>query len=276
MFGVSIYILMPILIIAAIVIYIMTTENGEKKVMSNIKKLSEIIASKVNKLLGIIENPCEQLDYSYEKQKELLENVKKGIVELTSSKKQLELQKFNISKDLEKLDKQAQMCMNQGNEPLAKIALERKVNTQKQIASLTDQITQLDLNQKKLIEASKALEMKIDQLKSEKETVKAQYEAAKASLKINESLSGMGNDLGNIGTAMDNARDKTDQMNSKSSAINDLAEAGVLSDSLGGNSNSIDRELDKAQSKGQVDDEFNKMKKAAMLKNNDLNYFKVK
>jgi len=243
--------------------------------MGNSKRFLDILSAKINKLLGKIEDPRELLDNAYEKQKGLLENVKKGIVELTTSKNKLEFQKSKLELDITKLDNQAKTCMTQGNESLAKTALERKVNTQKQLNSLTDQIKKLDSDQARLVEAAKVLEMKIDQLKSEKETIKSQYTAAEASLKINESLSGMSDEIGDIGTAIDRAKDKTDQMTAKSSAINELTESGVLTDSLS-NTNNIDRELDKAQTKGQVDDEFNKMKKLSMLKNNDLNYFKVK
>lgn len=243
--------------------------------MSNSSRFTTIVMSKINKILGRIENPAEELDYSYEKQLELLQNVKKGIAELTTAKKTLEIQKTKLVNDIPKLENQAKQCMSQGNEPLTRAALERKNNTLNSIKSLTEQINKLNKDQEKLTEASRVLEMKIEQLKSEKETVKAQYLAAEASVKINESLSGIGDNVGNIGTAMERARDKTDQMNAKSSAIEELTQSGVLTDSLGTGSNNIDKELAKVESKGQIDEEFKKMKKQIMLKNNDLNYFKT-
>lgn len=46
-----------------------------------------VFKSKMNKVLNRMEDPRETLDYSYERQLELLQNVKRGVVEVASSKK---------------------------------------------------------------------------------------------------------------------------------------------------------------------------------------------
>ncbi len=243
--------------------------------MATGNRIATIVMSKINKLLGKMEDPTESLDYSYEKQKDLLENVKKGLAEIATAKNSLKAQKFKLEQDIPKLDRQAKMCMEQGKEPLTKAALERKASTQEQIRSLTDQIAKLDVEENKLIEASKVLEMKLEQLKSTKETIKAQYVAAKASVQINESLSGLGGEVGNAGQAIEKAKDKTEQMNARSSAITELTDAGVLSNSMGEKEDSIDKELSKMESRSLVDSEFQKMKRQTLLKKNDLNFFKT-
>ena len=242
--------------------------------MSLYIRLKTILGSKLSKLLDKNSDPSEELDYSNEKQKELLQNVKRGLSEIATAKNQLKFRKHELELDIPKLERQAKQCIEQGNEPLAKAALERKNSANEQAKSLTEQIAKLEIEENKLIEASKVLEMKLDQLKSTKETVKAQYTAAKASVQINESLSGLGDEAGNIGKALEDAKDKTEQMNAKSSAITELTDAGVLNDSLGGNQNSIDRELSKMDSKNAVDSELWKLKRQTMLKNNDLDFFK--
>lgn len=241
--------------------------------MTILNRTITIVMSKINKLLGKIEDPTEELDYSYEKQKENLVNVKKGLTEVGTAKNQLKARKDELEKELPKFDRQAKTCIEQGKESLAKAALERKNNSQQQIKSLTDQITDLEIKEQKLIKAAEILEQKIEDLKSTKETVKAQYNAAKASVQVNESLSGIGGEVGNVGQAIEKAKDKTEQMNARSSAIEELTDAGVLSNSLGEKNNSIDRELSKIDSKNTIDSEFRIMKRQALLKKNDLNFF---
>ncbi len=243
--------------------------------MATRNRMATIIMSKINKLLGKIEDPTEELEYSYEKQKDLLEKVKRGLADVATAKNSLKIQKVKLEQDIPKLDRQAKACMEQGKEPLAKAALERKTSTQEQIKSLTDQISKLDIEENKLIEASKVLEIKLEQLKSTKETIKAQYTAAKASVQINESLSGLGGKVGNVGQSIEKAKDKTEQMNARSSAISDLTNAGVLNNSIGEKEDSIDKELSKIESKNAVDSEFRKMKRQSLLKKNDLNFFKT-
>ena len=45
-------------------------------------RMSTVIKAKINKLLDRAEDPSETLEYSYQKQMELLQNVKKGIADV--------------------------------------------------------------------------------------------------------------------------------------------------------------------------------------------------
>ena len=55
-------------------------------------RMSTVIKAKINKLLDKAEDPGETLEYSYQRQIELLQNVKKGIAEVVTSKKRLQMQ----------------------------------------------------------------------------------------------------------------------------------------------------------------------------------------
>lgn len=75
--------------------------------MGLLARMETILKSKMNKILSRMEDPRETLDYSYEKQLELLQNVKKGVAEVTTSKKRLQLQRAKLIQSNEKLEKQA-------------------------------------------------------------------------------------------------------------------------------------------------------------------------
>src|SRR5204863_434599 len=55
-------------------------------------RFSTVVKAKVSKLLDRAEDPGETLDYGYNKQLELLQNVKKGIADVVTSKKRLQMQ----------------------------------------------------------------------------------------------------------------------------------------------------------------------------------------
>ena len=55
-------------------------------------RLSLIFKAKFSKPLDRAENPNETLDYSYEEQLRQLQNVKRGIADVTTAKKRLEMQ----------------------------------------------------------------------------------------------------------------------------------------------------------------------------------------
>ena len=54
-----------------------------------LSRAATVIKAKFSKLLDRAENPAETLDYSYEQQLRLLQDVKRGVVDVTTSKKRL-------------------------------------------------------------------------------------------------------------------------------------------------------------------------------------------
>ena len=61
-------------------------------------RMSTVIKAKVSRLLDRAEDPGETLDYGYQKQLELLQNVKKGIADVVTSKKRLQMQSDKIGR----------------------------------------------------------------------------------------------------------------------------------------------------------------------------------
>src|SRR5216684_7346703 len=102
-----------------------------------------VIKAKFSKLLDRAENPNETLDYSYEKQLELLQNVKRGVADVVTAKKRLELQTTQLERNVVKLETQARQALGAGREDLARQALERKSGLQQQLQDLDTQVTQL-------------------------------------------------------------------------------------------------------------------------------------
>ena len=110
-------------------------------------RMSTVIKAKISKLLDRAEDPAETLEYSYQKQIELLQNVKKGIADVVTSKKRLQLQEQKLQEQVVKLDTQARKALSAGNEDLARMALERKNVAQTELQSLDSQIAQLEQQQ---------------------------------------------------------------------------------------------------------------------------------
>ena len=229
--------------------------------MGLIDRTSTIIKAKINKILGKFEDPRETLDYSYEKQLELLQNVKRGVAEVTTAKKRLELQKVKLEQNITKQDEQAWGALKAGREDLARIALERKSTSQAEIESLSKQIADIAKEQEKLMATEKSLSAKIETFRSTKETIKAQYSAAEAQVKITESVSGISEEMSDVGLAVQRAQDKTENMKARASALDELVEAGTLEDVTGGTKDDIERELSKIKSKSEVDEQLESLKK---------------
>ncbi len=222
-------------------------------------RASTIVKAKFSRLLDRAENPAETLDYSYEEQLRQLQNVKRGIADVATAKKRLELQYTSMQQQVDKLDGQARDALKAGREDLAREALTRKAAIQAQLEGIMEQGQQLEAQQAKLVEGEKALSAKVESFRTQKEVIKAQYSAAEAQVKISEAASGIGENMSDIGSAVERAKDKTAQMQARAAAVEELTAAGTLDD-FTSSGDDIDRQLREISQSGQVDDELAKLK----------------
>jgi phage shock protein A len=225
-------------------------------------RIETLTKAKISHLLDRAEDPAETLDYAYERQIEDLQNVKKGIADVVTAKKRLQMQEEQLHQQADKLDSQAKEAMSQGREDLARAAIERKQLIVGETSSLDQQVADLESQQEKLTDAERTLQTKIEEFRTKKEVIKAQYSASEAQVHISEAATGIGDHMADLGEAMQRAIDKTDQMQARASAVEELQAAGTFDDltSLGPPQDDIDRQLDQLGAKSTVDDELAKLK----------------
>jgi phage shock protein A len=219
-----------------------------------------IIKSKYSSLLNRSENPTQTLDYSYEQMLEQLQNVKRGVADVVTSKKRIELQQQKLEQNVVKLETQARQAVAANREDLARQALEKKTIAQTQLQDMDGQVKQLEDQQAHLIGAQQQLETRIESFRSQKEILKAQYSAAEAQVKVGEAATGIGKNMQDTGLAIQRAKDKTEEMQARASAIDELTSTGALEDFTAGDQTQLDRELAQISSANQVDDELAKLK----------------
>jgi phage shock protein A len=218
------------------------------------------IKAKFSKALDRAENPNETLDYAYTKQVELLQGVKAGIAEVTTAKKQLELQSGRLSQQSAKLEEQARFALRSQREDLARLALERKSALDHQVGDLDAQVSALQEKQDGLVASQKALADKIARFRTEKETLKASYNAAQALVAIGEATSGLGEGMSDAGMAIERARDKTAQLEARAGALDELISSGALQDQLSPGETALDRELAQLSSESQVETDLARLR----------------
>src|SRR5437764_273178 len=171
-------------------------------------RMSTVIKAKISKLLDRTEDPGETLDYGYQKQIEYLQNVKKGIADVVTSKKRLQMQSSKLEQSIVKLDTQARQALAQGREDLARTALERKTLAQNELQTLDQQVKELEGQQESLTENERRMREKIEAFRTKKEVIKAQYSAAEAQVQISDDLAPRANELGNQAVAAVEAGDE--------------------------------------------------------------------
>ncbi|MDT0201158.1 PspA/IM30 family protein [Nocardioides sp. AE5] len=229
--------------------------------MSLWQRFTMIFRSKANAALDRAEDPRQTLDYSYQRQLELLSKVRRGVADVATSRKRVELQINQLEQQQAKLQSQAQKALDMGREDLAREALTRKSALTSQINDLKVQHANLQGEEEKLTLAQQRLNAKIESFRTRKETIKANYTAAEAQTKINEALSGIGEEMGDVGMAIQRAEDKTASMQARAGAIDELLASGALDDmSNPGGQDDIARELESMSSQADVEAELAALK----------------
>jgi phage shock protein A len=227
--------------------------------MSLFQRAHEIVQAKANKALDAAEKPDEMLDLSYEQMLDQITQVRRGLVNIAASRKQIELQEQQLQHSADHLQSQAAAALAQGREDLAREALSRKAAAQAQIDAMEPQHEQLTEQEQKLEHTLEALQQRVNNFRTQKEVLKAQYTAAKAETAVDESAAGISQDLGDSGEALQRAQDKIVTMQARAGAVDELLQSGVLED-VGGDTDDIQQELDEAGSSAEVDNELAALK----------------
>jgi phage shock protein A len=227
--------------------------------MSLFQRAHDIVQAKANKALDAAEKPDEMLDLSYEQMLDQITQVRRGLVNVAASRKQLELQEQQFQHSVDHLNDQAKAALAQGREDLAREALSRKAAAQGQVDEMETQRQQLNDQEQKLEQTLAKLQKRVNDFRTQKEVLKAQYTAAQAQTSVNETAAGISTSFGDTGADIARAQDKIAQMQARAGAVDELLASGVLED-VGGDTDDIQQELDQASTNAGVDQELAALK----------------
>jgi phage shock protein A len=240
--------------------------------MGFFSRLANIFRIRANAALDKVENPGQVMDYSYSKQLEQLQNLKRSIADVVTNEKRLEMQQNQIQQKIDTLDQQAMQALQANREDLARMALQRKETLLVQINGYEQQLAQLHAQEEKLISMERTISARVETFRTQKEMVKAQYNAAQAQVKINEQVTGISQEMNEMNLAMQRAQDKVLTMQARANAMDTLIEEGTLGDQglLGaGSGDPLERELRQISAQQNVDDQLQAMKQQMQLGGSD-------
>jgi phage shock protein A len=234
--------------------------------MGIFSRISTFFKVRANAALDKAEDPGQVLDYSYGKQLEQLQQIKRSIADVATAKSRLELQQTQALNKANQREQQAKQALLAGREDLARQALQEKETGLIQINSFEQQIAQLREQEEKLLTMQRAVTARVEAFRTQKEMVKAQYNAAQAQVRINETLTGMSEESSEMNLAMQRTQDKVLNMQARANAMETLVEADDLNTPLlPGGGSTLDRELQKISAEQQIDAQLQAMKQDLLL-----------
>jgi phage shock protein A len=221
-------------------------------------RLRLVFSTKASSALDRAEDPRQILDYAYTQQQQLLVKLRQGLVEVATSKQQLERQSRQLEARVPRLDDQARRAISASRDDLARIALERKRTAMTEIEGLTTQIAEVSAEEKRLAGQERALQVRIEEFRTHRDIVSARYSAAEAEVKVKEALSGVSGELAELGMAVGRAEEKAERLQARAAALDLLVDVGSLQPVGGGDY--VEVELRRVTSGAEIDNELERLK----------------
>lgn len=183
---------------------------------------------KTSAALDQIEDPRQTLAYAYGQQQELLRKVKQGLIEVATSRRQLEQQSQQLRGRMPVLEAQARRGLEAGREDLARMALQRKHGIIAELEGMDRQVAEVTEEERKLTLAHQQLSARIEEFRTRRDVLSARYTAAEAQVRVKEALTGVADEFAELSMAVGRAEEKTARLQARASAIDALIETGAL------------------------------------------------
>lgn len=229
--------------------------------MSLWTRIRVLLNSEVSGAIDRAEDPRAVLDYAYNQQQELLITLRRGLVDVATSKQQLEQQARRLEERIPQLDDQARRAVDAGRDDLARVALERKRLAQNEMEGLTRQVTEVEADKQRLATQERTLQVRIEQFRTHREVVSARYTAAEAEVRLKESLAGVSGELAELGMAVGRAEEKAERLQARARAIDSLVDLGSFPPVGGGDF--VEAELLRVSIGKDIDEEIARIKSEA-------------
>lgn len=171
----------------------------------------------------------DRLDETYRAQTALLRQVRRGLADLTTSRKRVELQLATLGQQAAQLDDEARAAVAEGRDDDARAALTRKVALEQAASNLQEQHAGLRAEELALEATATKIEQDVESFRLRKDTLSARHTAASARVEINSAARGINSSVSEVGQAMEAAERHTRELESTADAIDELVAEGVVS-----------------------------------------------
>jgi phage shock protein A len=234
--------------------------------MSVWTRIRLLLHSEMSSAIDRAEDPRTVLDYAYNQQQDLLVTMRRGLIDVATSKEQLEQQAQRLEARIPELDGQARRSVAAGRDDLARVAIERKRLALHEMEGLTRQIGEVEADKQRLAAQERTLQVRIEHFRTHREVVSARYSAAEAEVRLKESLAGVSGELAELGMAVGRAEEKAERLQARARAIDSLVDLGGFPPIGGGDF--VEAELLRTTVAREIEEELARIKTDAAKEQN--------
>jgi phage shock protein A len=195
--------------------------------MSLWSRFVRVFSGKANAALDRIEDPRETLELAYQKQLAALQDARRGVADVLTSEKRLELEADSLRNNAERYSKSAAEAARAGNDAAARSALEREAFVNAQRDRLLSEVAGVRAQRQGLEDLAERISRRVESFRTEKIALGARYAAAKATSRAGATVTGISSDMEDVVRMVEQARDKSAEAQARAAALVQLAGTGV-------------------------------------------------
>jgi phage shock protein A len=187
------------------------------------RRLVDLFGSKANAALDRVEDPRETLEVAYRKEVAALQDARRGVADVLTSEKRLELEASALRGTSERATAAAADAARAGDDDAARRALEREAFAEQQRERMLEEAAAIRAQRLALEAMTERLQQRVERFRTEKLALGARYTVAKATVRAGESVSGLSDEMADVARIVEHARDASRDAQARAAALVELS-----------------------------------------------------
>lgn len=168
------------------------------------------------------------LDDTYRGQLAHLQKVRRGVADVTTSRKRVEVRLRQLEQQSATLEAQARDAVERGDDAAARTALARTVSLEESLTDLRERHAALQQEEATITDAATRLEESIEDFRLRKDTLTARASAAEARSQLTSASGGITSSLSSVNQQMEAAERHTRELEAQADAVDELVADGIV------------------------------------------------
>jgi phage shock protein A len=198
--------------------------------MSLWRRFISFFGVKANAAMDRLEDPRETLEVAYRKQLAAVQDARRGVADVLTSEKRLEMEAESLRVTSERHTIAAKRALSDGDEAAARRALEREAFLTVQSERLVGEVAQIRAQRKMLESLAERMQERAEMFRTEKLALGARYTAARAATHAGENVTGLSSGMEDVAAMVERAQEKARDAQARAAALMQLSDARATTD----------------------------------------------
>jgi len=179
-------------------------------------------------LLAPAVDPRQVFAGAYERQRELLGLARRALLDLATTRGQLEARSRAIEARLPQHQQQARRALVAGQEDLARLALRRRHVAAAELRALEQHVRELQHKEQTLALHEQRLATQLEAFEARVKLIAASYSAAEAQVRIGDAFDGVTSEMSDLGRALAQVEQQAELLQPRTAGIEDSVEDALI------------------------------------------------